>query len=537
MPNYVLNTTSTPGTAAWTDISSLIPSGTQSLAQTLVVGNVTGGKDIVVSLTDVITGPSAPAGSGNPGGKLELAGGASDDPGVVASITLTVASTPAVASLGFYIYTDPFEWNQVSPPNLVPTAGPRTPGGDNYNNTGSAVATAADIAAAINDPANSYAALGLSAVASGNQIIVQGSAPGSAFNFNQCDSSDPSILPFGFNNFSGGANPQPAGPLVLSSPWGSVLSTSSGDARGLYAIDLQSFRASTDEVASGYFSTIIGGSNNKASDTMSSVLSCIGVVNESFATGFYNAQTSSADTATAQSTVIGGNGTALTASLYATVLNGSNVTMSNSTFCLSMSSANVLSNCYNTVVLGADGSATGAFGSIITHGAFNQNNATYSRVGGTSGFARNYAEDVYGVTGFNGVTGSAQRVEAIWAGTRSAAGAATLKLGNTSGPGARYQIPTGFTLNFEWQIVGRCTAGAQAGAVCGFRINGTATNNAGTVTVVATTVVTDSNTFSPAIAAPTAVVDTTDAIAPSVTGIASNTIRYVVVMTGVLVGA
>jgi len=100
----------------------------------------------------------------------QTAGGLNFNEGTKASGTYTVNATPSLAILT----TDG------SP--LIPAGGPRTPGSDDYDDTlGSAIAIAADIAAAINDPLNSWTGI-VTASVIGPVVTITAVVPGAVGN-------------------------------------------------------------------------------------------------------------------------------------------------------------------------------------------------------------------------------------------------------------------------------------------------------------------------------------------------------------------
>jgi len=106
-------------------------------------------------------------------------GGLNFDAGTQATATITVTASPSSATIT--IDTGAIAGG---PYVLVPAGGPRTPGANDYDNTlGTTAAIAADIAAALNDPLNSFAAFSSAAVGPGpNDVTVTWTVPGMAAN-------------------------------------------------------------------------------------------------------------------------------------------------------------------------------------------------------------------------------------------------------------------------------------------------------------------------------------------------------------------
>jgi hypothetical protein len=126
-------------------------------------------------------------------------GGLNFDAGTQATATATVTASPASAT----ITLDTGGANG-GPFALAPAGGPRTPGSNDYDETlGTTAAIAADIAAALNDPANSFATFLSAAVGPGpNDVTITWTVPGSAANVVANNSSDGTVTVSG--TFGGG---------------------------------------------------------------------------------------------------------------------------------------------------------------------------------------------------------------------------------------------------------------------------------------------------------------------------------------------
>jgi len=72
-----------------TDWVLFAPGGTETLDETLALGNFTGGEDIEVTIGDSVRGENAAGGSGLDGGDLTLTGGAGDGVGLGGDVVLT----------------------------------------------------------------------------------------------------------------------------------------------------------------------------------------------------------------------------------------------------------------------------------------------------------------------------------------------------------------------------------------------------------------------------------------------------------------
>jgi hypothetical protein len=529
MANLVLNTPSNPGSAVWTDISALVPG--QTLAQTLVFGNVTGGTNLVVTSSDVISGVASVVGSNLPGSKLELRGGAGDGTASPSSVTITVDSLLPAAIISFTLVSGVTGASEVLV-DLYPDVS-QDSGFYNYNETlGTVDDIASSIADAINDPGNVDISSLVTAVATGSTITVTTIGSGSVFNNNSVISDSVNILPDVPTNFSGGIDAPLSGPVIISSSFGSIQSSNLGNARGLNAIDLQMYSSLVTQVAGGDYAVILGGANNIVSGTLSTALAS----EECTLTSTQNLALSCADTQvinnSSRSGAIESSQTVIDDSNFSFVLNGNNVTLLTSDYTNVFGSFHNITNSSASTVSGISNNATNASYSSVT-GYKNVVEANFTRAAGHLARARYFGEDVYAANVITpkSVAGSAQRVQAIWQG-QVTTDPTILTLG---GSGATYDIPLQFNLTFEMILVARCVQGLQSGSVAGFRLNGVAKNIGGVTTIVASTVTSDGNDFAPPLVAPSVVVSGT-AIAPQVAGLgAGNTINYVVIMTGSLV--
>jgi hypothetical protein len=207
--------------------------GGEDLAATLVLGNITGGTDVVVSSGDAITGVDAPGAAPDNGFDLIFRPGAGTAP-VAASGTFTIVNAPLavgdILSITLFGRT------------LTGVAGPRAPGADDFDATiGTTAGLAIEIAAAINDPANtwgtgsSFSGGGVTALAVGSTVVVTSILPGTG-------KGDGGALS------SGGAGTNP---------------------RGTAAVDLQFQRnpyltgSVADQVAGAPYSVLVGGFGNR----------------------------------------------------------------------------------------------------------------------------------------------------------------------------------------------------------------------------------------------------------------------------------
>lgn len=126
-------------------------------------------------------------------------GGLNFDAGTQATDTLVVTAAPSSATVT--VDTGPANGG---PFPLAPAGGPRTPGSDDYDETlGTTAAIAAEIASAINDPANSFATFMSASVGPGpSDVTLTWTVPGDSANVITNTSSDGTVTTTG--GFGGG---------------------------------------------------------------------------------------------------------------------------------------------------------------------------------------------------------------------------------------------------------------------------------------------------------------------------------------------
>lgn len=187
-------------------------------------------------------------------------------------------------------------------------------------------------------------------------------------------------------------SPKGNGALLAQVPDGLV---SGGNARGLYAIDLQRERATANQVASGDYSNILSGGSNKASGYLASVLGGYG------------------NTASGQGSVVLG-------SINNTV--GSGNTASNTGSFVGTGQYNVSSGQYSTILNGAHHSITGNYSVICGGGTGTAGQG--NTISGLNGFIGNGAINSVGasdnaILNGNKVTITASRNSFLGAGSAS----------------------------------------------------------------------------------------------------------------------
>lgn len=185
-------------------------------------------------------------------------------------------------------------------------------------------------------------------------------------------------------------SPKGTGALLGQVPTGT---SAGGNKRGTGAVDWQLKRSSADMVASGSYSTIGGGENNKATNNDSTIAG--GIFNQS--TGI-------------QSSVGGGNANIASAT-QTTVAGGAENTASATNAAIGGGRLNVASAQYATIAGGREITASGNY-SFVGSGQLNSVTATHGAIGGGRS---NAVSDVYGFVG-GGYTNTASADYATVAG-------------------------------------------------------------------------------------------------------------------------
>lgn len=286
--------------------------------------------------------------------------------------------------------------------------------------------------------------------------------------------------------------PKGNGAITAQMPDGT---TAGGNARGTYAVDLSMSRSNAASVASATYSIVAGGNNNKASAQYAVVSG--GATN--FATGDYS--------------VISGGTTNNAQAQHSTVCGGNN---------------NYATNNYSTVVGGYASTASGLY--AVSGGYINEASATASLAFGGRAIANRYGQFAYGCAG-GWTYGNAQMSMFVLNIKTTDATATTLML---DGNATRLTIPSGKVFAFVAKISGIKSDGS---AVAFYTRKGAIKNVGGTTSLVGNieTLGTDTEDNVNTDVAITAD-DTNDALQINVTGIASETWRWVAVVEGVEIG-
>ena len=288
-----------------------------------------------------------------------------------------------------------------------------------------------------------------------------------------------------------------------------------GDKRGQYATDLQKSRSSASNVASGSYSTILGGANNTASSSYSFV---------------GGGQSNTAQTNT-HATVCGGSGNTASGA-YSFIGGGISHTASGSQSVVLGGSGNSASGSFSTV-LGGLSNASSANGAVIAGGYLHAANGVASFIAaGRYGSTRSitgyhvFAACYEPIAGALGVTQSALLLLA----RETTSNTATVLTSNTSAAGTTNQVilPNNSAYSFSGEVIAGVTG---AGNTARWTINGAIKRGASAATTAMVGTPTVTMTHNDAGASGWVVnvtADTTNGgIKVEVTGAASTTIRWV----------
>jgi hypothetical protein len=219
--------------------------------------------------------------------------------------------------------------------------------------------------------------------------------------------------------------PKGTGSILAQEPDGTE---TGGDNRGVNSVDLQTVRSSSVDVASGYRSTISGGSGNRASSGFSTVSGGSG---NSATNAYSTVSGGSGNTASSTFTTISGGALNTASSGYSTVSGGNSNTASNTFSTVSGGSSNTASATYSVVSGGESNSSSGGY-SNVSGGNSNTASNTYSTVlGGGSNTASGHSSAVLG--GYSN-TASAQTSTVLGGQSNTSSGqySITSGIGNTA---------------------------------------------------------------------------------------------------------
>lgn len=262
-----------------------------------------------------------------------------------------------------------------------------------------------------------------------------------------------------------------------------------GDARGQWAVDLQTSRASSDQVASGSDSVIAGGRNNKANDhhcVISGGTNHIASADSATVSGGHT------NTASGENSTVSGGKDNVASGLHNTVSGGYGNTAANAT-----SAATVAGGAYNT--------ATGAVAAVL---------------GGARAVADKWGQEAFACGRF-AENGDAQRSIFVLRRTTTN-NTQTEMYASGDSSNAQMTIADDTAWAFRAEVVGITANAAKAAA---FTVTGLVLRNNGTVSVAGVTSTEISNT--PSWAATAVADDTNKALSIKVTGGASDTVRWV----------
>jgi hypothetical protein len=333
-----------------------------------------------------------------------------------------------------------------------------------------------------------------------------------------------------------------------------------GNKRGQYAVDWQRSRSNASRVASGNYSTVVGGESNAAANSYSFVgggANNVAANSYSFVGGGANNVA-----ANSYSFVGGGNSNTASGSGSTVVGGGANNVAANSYSFVGGGNSNTASGNYSTVVGGESNAAANSY-SFVGGGANNVAANSYSFVGGgnintasgsgstVGGGTNNTANGGYSCIP-GGLYGTTRNIQGYFAfpacaapvdyavgvsqsgllilGRQTTDATATVLASNSFGVSAtnQFTIPNNSAYSFSGEVIAGVTA---AGNTARWTINGAIKRgaNAATTAMVGTPTVTMTHNDAGAAAWTVAVTaDTTNGgIKVEVTGAASTTIRWV----------
>lgn len=335
--------------------------------------------------------------------------------------------------------------------------------------------------------------------------------------------------------------PKGSGAFLTAIPDGT---TTGGNKRGIYAVDLGLIRYAATAVASGTYSVISGGAGNTASGSYSVVSG--GRENEATA-NYSHVGAGLTNTASALYAVIGGGEENTASANYAVITNGyqndasgtysaigggQNNIVSGTRGVIGGGASNQVSNSYAFIGGGASNIASGLY-AVAAGGQSNVASGSYSTIsGGLQATARGvYGAQVYASGRFS-TNGDAQRGDYVLRGYTVNVTTTDLTTDGTS-VGAANQVLLPNNSCFAYEIVLSCRRAATA-EVAAFKIEGAIYRNASAATTalssIAPTYTTLANFASPFTPGTDIVVsaDTTNgALKLSVTGKAGATINWV----------
>jgi hypothetical protein len=302
---------------------------------------------------------------------------------------------------------------------------------------------------------------------------------------------------------------------------GAIQSTpSGGNARGSKAVDLQCDRSAAANVASGAWSTVSGGIDNKASQTWASVAGGAG----NAATGVGSSVSGgSGNTSSGSDSAVAG-GTANLASASFAFVGGGTTNQATQTNSSVLAGANNLASGQNAAVLG--GSANIASGTnAVASGNTSTASGPSSWAGGIQSLANKHGQRSNS-SGQFAAAGDAQASELIWRAATTDATPTELFLDGVSAT-QRAIIPNNTTWGGVMTIVGRSSAGVCAVWEVKFGIQ----NNANTVTLISavtTAMIADGTGGSWGVVgnASVAADNVNKALAIAMTGFAATSIRF-----------
>jgi len=316
-----------------------------------------------------------------------------------------------------------------------------------------------------------------------------------------------------------------------------ALQHTGGNAKGTDAVDLQASRTLATQVASGNYSVVAGGQNNKATfaqavvsggvdNTASQIAAACGGGSANTASGAASVVGGGQNNVSSGSaSAVGGGDTNVANNALATVAGGDSNTASGNSSTVGGGSGNAASALYAAVPGGRSNTASGTAAAVL--GSTNTGSGSYSSVpGGLEASANKYGQLSH-ASGKFAAAGDAQASELIWRRLTTDATANQEMFLDGAGATQRATVPNNTTWGFQILLAAR----RDDGTSFIYKAEGGIKNTAGVVALVAAiteAVVADGTGGALAVANVDVDADAANvSLRPRVTGIAGQAWRWV----------
>lgn len=372
---------------------------------------------------------------------------------------------------------------------------------------------------------------------SGGTLSATGGGGGGLTKFTEAESTSAPNATVYVDSLTAAATSTNADVALVAKGSGSTLAqvpdgtTAGGNKRGQYATDLQKSRSAATNVASGSYSTILGGANNTASSNYSFIGG--GQSNTAQTNTHATVCGGNGNTASGAYSFVGGGQTNICSATASAIVGGTSHTCSAGTSSFIGAGANnTLTGYYSFIGAGRYNNVPG-YGAFVGAGTDNFADGDNSSViGGRFGTVRGITGNVVISTGDRPIaaaTGVSQTATLLL-GRQTTTNTATVLTSDTSAASTNNQVilPNNSAYSFSGEVIAGVTG---AGNTARWTINGAIKRgaSAATTAMVGTPTVTMTHNDAGAAAWTVAVTaDTTNGgIKVEVTGAASTTIRWV----------